>query len=344
MNKSKNNQRGLFDEQFRLEALSKQNDPLEKLLAMIPWNVFKKTLKSIFKKERKTTSGRPPYKYVMMFKILILQRLYNLSDNQMQFQIMDRLSFMRFLDLGLKDRIPDEKTIWLFRDTLTKSKKIETLFNDFNATLYEGGLIAKSGNMIDASFIEAPKQRNSREENKKVKKGETPEDWKENPNKLCQKDLDARWTKKNNETHFGYKNHVKVDKDSKLIKKYVVTSASVHDSQPLEELVDEDDSKQKLYADSAYSGQPIKDVLKDLKIKNMIHEKGARNNPLTEKQKKKNKKKSKIRARVEHVFAFMEMSMNGMTIRSIGLKRANGIIGLMNIAYNMRRFVSLQNA
>ena len=344
MDKLKNNQRGFFDEEYRLEALSKQNDPLEKLSTMIPWNIFKKTLKSIFKKERKKTSGRPPYNYVMMFKILILQRLYNLSDNQMQFQIMDRLSFMRFLDLGLKDQIPDEKTIWLFRDVLTKSNKIEKLFNEFNATLYEEGLIAKSGNMIDASFIDAPKQRNSREENKKIKEGETPEDWKEKPNKLCQKDLDARWTKKNSETHFGYKNHVKVDKDSKLIKKYATTSASVHDSQALDDLVDENDGKQKLYADSAYSGQPIKDVLDELEIKDMIHEKGARNNPLTKKQKKKNKKKSKIRARVEHVFAFMEMSMNGMTIRSIGLKRANGIIGLMNIAYNMRRAIFLQKA
>jgi transposase, IS5 family len=124
-----NQQRGFFDEQNRLELISKQGDPLEKLNEMIPWEIFRHQLKKCFAKEAKGPGGRPAFDYLMMFKILILQRLYNLSDYQMQYQLLDRLSFQRFLNLGLQSTIPDEKTIWLFRETLTRHGAVEKLFN-----------------------------------------------------------------------------------------------------------------------------------------------------------------------------------------------------------------------
>jgi len=226
-----NQQRGFFDEQDRLEQLSRQGDPLERLNASVGWEMFRPQLRKCFKKEPRGSGGRPPYDYVMMFKVLILQRLYNLSDEQMQYQILDRLSFQRFLGQGLHSDVPDEKTIWLFREVLTTSGVIEKLFDRYRAHLEKKGLITNSGSIIDASFVEVPRQRNSREENMKIKEGKIPEDWKENPAKLRQKDTDARWTKKNEETYYGYKDHVKVDTDSKLIKTYEVTDASVHDSQ-----------------------------------------------------------------------------------------------------------------
>jgi IS5 family transposase len=134
-----------------------------------------------------------------MFKILIIQSLYNLSDDAVEFQILDRLSFMRFLKLGLGDRVPDAKTIWLFREQLTKAKLIDPLFNEFDIFLEDSGYSFKKGQIIDASIISAPKQRNRRDENQKIKQGETPDDWK--PAKRKQKDTNARWTKKNGKNY-----------------------------------------------------------------------------------------------------------------------------------------------
>ncbi len=333
-------QKGFFDEDFRLEKISKQGDPLRKLDEYIDWELFGPILKKAFCKEAKGAGGRPPYDYVMMFKILVLQRLYNLSDAQMQFQILDRLSFMRFLGLQINDTVPDEKTIWHFRETLTREGKVELLFAKFRSFLIENRVMARSGNIVDASFVEVPKQHNSREENEEIKNGETPENW--NESKRRQKDTDAKWTTKGGIRHFGYKNHVKVCKKSKLIKTYAVSDASVHDSQILEDLLEEDDSNHEVYGDSAYSGDPIKKILDSRNICSKIHEKGYRNIPLTEKQKEKNRKKSKVRARVEHIFGFIHTNMNGSTIRSIGIERAVAIIGLMNLTYNMNRYLQLQ--
>ena len=174
-------------------------------------------------RERKSNAGRPPYDCILLFKTIVLQRLYNLSDDQTEYQINDRMSFMRFLGLGLDDKVPDAKTIWLFKDTLTKAGIIDQLFSQFNRMLEERGIITHKGTIVDATFVDAPRQRNSRDENEKIKNGEIPEEWKKNPHKMAQKDVDARWTKKRDETHYGYKNHVKMDADSKLILDYVAT-------------------------------------------------------------------------------------------------------------------------
>jgi IS5 family transposase len=261
----------------------------------------------------------------------------------MQFQILDRLSFMRFLGLTLSDSVPDEKTIWLFRENLIEHKLVDRLFDKFLSSLEKANLIGKEGRMVDASFIEVPRQRNSREENQKIKEGIVPEDWEDEPNKLAQKDLDARWTKKNNQVFYGYKDHVKVDEKSKLIIGYEVTDASVHDSQPLNDLLNKKDRGQPLYADSAYTGEEQEKVIEKAGMINKVHEKGYKNKPLTKRQMKSNRRKSKFRARVEHVFGFMEISMKKMYVRSIGRIRVEGIIGLMNLTYNLLRSIQIRN-
>jgi IS5 family transposase len=339
-----NQQRGFFDEQDRLEKLSKQGDPLEKLNATVDWEMFRPPLRRFLKKEPKGPGGRPPYDYVVMFKVLILQRLYNLSDAQMEYQLLDRLSFQRFLGQGLYGSVPDEKTVWLFREALIRQNAIEKLFDRFTKHLEAKGMITNKGSIIDASFVEVPRQRNSREENDKIKEGAIPEDWEEDPSKLRQKDTDARWTKKNDQTFYGYKDHVKVDADSKLIKAYVVTDASVHDSQALEVLIDRSDRDADLHADSAYRSAKIETTLKRRGVRSKIHEKGNRNHPLTKAQMRRNHAKSRIRARIEHVFAHITNSMKGFRIRSIGLRRACGTVGLINLAYNIVRSVYLQGA
>ena len=253
-------------------------------------------------RERKSNAGRPPFDCIFLFKIIILQRLYNLFDDQTEYQINDRMSFMRFHGLGLDDKVPDAKTIWLFKDTLTKAGIMEQLFSQFNRMLEERGIITHKGTIVDATLVDTPRQRNSRDENKKIKDGEVPEEWKKEPHKISQKDTDARWTKKGDEKHYGYKDHVKVDADSKLIMDYAVIPANVHDSNEFENFFNEQDEVG--YADSAYVG---KKLLRH--VRNEVCEKGYRNKPLTDKQKENNRRKSKIRCRIEHIFAYMTMSM-----------------------------------
>ena len=329
---------GLFDEDFRLEKLTKLGDPLERLARGVDFELFRTFLEDNLHNEPKNDGGRKPYDYVLMFKILILQRYYNLSDDQAEFQICDRLSFMRFLKLTIADDVPDSKTIWNFRERLVDLDIVDKLFDLFKTKLEALGLIIHEGKIVDASFVEVPRQRNSREENKQIKDGEVPKEWGGSENKLEQKDIDARWTKKNGVSFYGYKNHVKCDEKSKLITSYTVTDASVHDSQPTKGLLNKEDEGQPFYADSAYTGEDFQnELLEEKKVILQIIEKGYRNKPLTDEQKAANKEKSKVRVRVEHIFGFVENSMNGSFIKTIGIKRAKAVIGLMNLTYNMFR-------
>jgi IS5 family transposase len=329
---------GFFDESNRLRRLSSMGDPLEEISQIINFEMFRPILDDVFKRESKGPGGRPAFDHILMFKILLLQQWYCMADDKTEYLINDRLSFQRFLGLSLGSKVPDAKTIWAFREKLVKSGAEKMLFSSFAEQMERKGIITRSGSIVDASFVEAPRQRNSREENECIKSGEIPEEWKKTPHKLRQKDTDARWAKKNNEKHYGYKNHVKVDKTSKLIVMYSVTDASVHDSREIVGLVEEYD--QELYADSAYVGTELhKDIRKkNKKIKLKIHEKGYRNHPLTEEQKNSNREKSRIRARVEHVFGHMTQSMRGLIVRSIGKCRARCAVGLQNLAYNLSRY------
>jgi transposase, IS5 family len=335
--------RGLFDEQFRLDKIGKQNDPLVKLQQHIDFEIFRKPLERHFEAGKdRSQGGRPHFNYLLMFKILILQRYYNLSDDSTEYAILDRLSFMRFLGLTISDAVPDAKTIWNFKNELAKSKLVEKLFSLLDKTLTKRGVILNKGRMVDASIVEVPIQRNSRDENQQLNDGQIPEDWKEDPDKLRQKDVDAKWVTHNGKSYYGYKDHVKADENTKLITGYKVTAANVHDSEMIGALIDKKDRGQKLYADSAYRSEKIEKELKRKNVNSMIHEKGYRNKPLTLSQQKRNRRKSKVRARVEHIFGFMTNSMNRMYIRCRNFVRAQATIGLMNITYNLFRLAQLR--
>lgn len=248
--------------------------------------------------------------------------------------------------MQLEDRVPDSKTVWTFREALKNLDLVEVLFARFHAQLATQGYVAKAGQMVDATFVEIPKQRNTREENALIKEGQVPEAWDkpEAKAKRRQKDTQARWTKKNDEKHYGYKNHINADEGNKLIQSYSVTHAAVHDSQVFDELLDhatdEDGNKRAVYADSAYRSEAQEQRLADTEIASQICEKGTRGKPLTEEQKQANRTKSKVRARVEHVFG-AQAAMGGHLVRTIGLERAKVKIGLMNLVYNMKRLVQL---
>jgi len=313
---------------------------LARLDFVIDWEMFRTLLETIDQKERKSTAGRKPTDRVLMFKMLLLSHLYGLSDEALEYAVMDRLSFMRFLGLDLEGDIPDARTVWLFREQLREHELTEKLFAKFDEALRSMGAKLQTGQMVDASFVHAPVQRNSREENERIKAGETPEEWSDQ--KLAQKDVDARWTKKNGVSYYGYKDHVNVSKESKLITGYSVTDASVHDSQEIEGLLKQPEEEDKqVFADSAYRSKDRETTLKAKGYESQICEKGARNHPLTDAQKESNKEKSKTRARVEHVFGAMRNEMGGLFVRTIGLARAKVQVGLKNLAYNIRRVETL---
>ncbi len=332
-------QRGLWDEETRHEKLAEKKSLLPRLAEMVPWESFRETLDKVHQKERKSNAGRKPIDAVLMFKLLVLQKLYNISDEELEYQVNDRLSFMRFLGLGLEDVVPDGTTVWLFREELTKRGLIEQLFQELEEYLQQEGYKARGGQIIDATLIPVPKQHNSKEENEQIKAGESPKEWERQPNKQRQKDTDARWTKKNNISYYGYKDHICRDVRHGFIRRYAVTDASVHDSQMLGEVLDGNNSSSKVWADSAYRSEPIETVLELMGFTSHIHERGYRNHPLTGRQKQKNRTRSRTRAKVEHVFGCMVNEMGGKLLRSIGLERAKANLGLKNLTYNLKRLV-----
>src|SRR5262249_27703232 len=235
-------QKGFFDVERRLEAISAKGDPLETIKKIVPWEDFRVDIEGVTEtkpEERKSNAGRKPYDAILKFKIVVLQSLHNLSDEQTEYLIRDRKSFMRFLDLELEDPVPDATTIWLFREALAQAGLINKLFERFGRHLEAAGYIARGGQIIDATIVPVPTQRNSRDENAELQAGRTPAGWKQKPAKLRQKDRDARWIKKHGRSFFGYKNHVNADAKHKLIRHYAVTDAAVHDSQELDGLLSE---------------------------------------------------------------------------------------------------------
>jgi IS5 family transposase len=321
--------------------LTQQGDRLVELSKHIVWAPLVTVAESIWRAgaDKKAPCGPKPWTAEVMVRVLVLKRLYNLSDEQMEYQLRDRLSFLRFVRLGLGDAVPDSRTIWLYADQLAKADGARKLFEAFNQQLAERGLLVKEGMMVDATFVEVPRQRNTREDNAKIKQSETPAEWSQQPRKLAQKDVDARWTKKNNQSFYGYKDHVKVGAKTKLIHAFSVTPASTHDSQAMVGLVSAGDCA--MHADSAYTGEAIAADLLAKGVHNYIHEKGTATIPLSEEQKRANQRKSKTRARVEHPFAFMEKSLGRVYNRCIGMVRNKYQIGMMNLCYNLCRCVQL---
>lgn len=215
------------------------------------------------------------------------------------------------------------------------------LFGGVTAQLLKHGFIARGGQVVDATLVPAPKQRNSREENALVKAGAMPADWK--PSKRRQKDVDATWTQKHGKNHFGYKLSINVDAKYKVIRKLETGTASVHDSQHFDAVMDSSNTRRDVYADRGYTSADRENWLKERGYRNQIQRKGQRNKPLSECQFRRNHRIAKTRARVEHVFAAIDQ-MGGKLIRTIGQARANFAMTMMAACYNLKRLVYFQKA
>ena len=342
----------LFEEEFTIDALSAMGNPLEELSKYIDFEMFRPTLEEVLlTKECKTPAGRKPIDVVLLFKIMFLQRYYGLGDHQIQYQIIDRTSFRQFLGLHTVAEVPDEKTIWLSKDKLSKAGAFDLLFDKFRGELDSKGLSFNEGKIIDATFVEAPRQRNTKEENKQIKEGNGGSLWNSEDgdsdrekqrkrNKKIHKDIDASWTKKRGERYYGYKGHVKADKKSKLIERYKATTAKLHDSNVIAEILEESDKGQDLYLDAGYEAK--EDVVRACGMNPIICEKGHRGHPLTDEQKKNNREKSRSRCRIEHIFGFIEGAMHGSIVRSIGMLRAAANIALTCLVYNIFRYIQIK--
>ena len=351
-------QPGFFDVDDRLKRLSDLGDQLEAFRAAVDFEIFRADLMSALAYSDGAQGGRPPFDAVMMFKILVIQAANNLSDERTEFLINDRLSFMRFLGLGLSDRVPDARTIWLFRERLTKAGAIQTLFDRFEAALRTSGYIAMSGQIVDASLIAAQKQRTTQEEKQAIKEGRIPDEWKDKPAQLRQKDRDARWTVKFSKAKerpdgtkppvdiaiptFGYQNHVSIDRRFGIIRKRAATDAAAYEGARLrEDLLDKANTASTVWADTAYRSKANEEFMEKNGFVSRVHRKKPKGRPMSETTRRANGLKSKVRSRVEHVFAVQKHRMD-LFIRTIGIARAKTKIGMANLVYNMKRLLFLQ--
>jgi transposase, IS5 family len=353
-------QAGFFDIDERLKQLSAKGDALERLNAIVDFELFRPDLKRAVPRSDRAKGGRPAFDHVLMFKVLVLQTSHNLSDERTEYLIRDRLSFMRFLGLGLADTVPDANTIWTFREALTRARiagkpAIEVLFERFDAALRAAGFLAMGGQIIDASIVAAPKQRNTESEKRDIKEGRIPAEWAKKPAKLRQKDRDARWTVKYTRAKpneqgmpridlavplFGYKNHIGIDRRHRLIRRWRVTDAARHDGALLPQLIDRNNTASDVWADTAYRSQANERFLAGRLLRSQIHRKKPRGKPMPRRTARANARKSAVRAAVEHVFARQKGPM-GLFIRTIGIARAQAKIGLANLVYNMQRMLWL---
>lgn len=333
-------QPGLFDYQFRLEELASRPNALDRLNRVIDWEAFRPVLTKLLVSQPAAPGGRPRFDVVLMFKLLVLQRTHGLSDEQAEVQVLDRFSFQRFLGLTVADDVPKRSTIWDYREALRHSGGEPELWKTFDRMLARAGVKLTAGKIIDASFVDVPQQHNHRDENDAIKRGDQPPGWdKKSPAMLRQKDVDARWVRKGNQTHFGYKNSVKIDRRTKIIESFAVTSAEVNDAMVVEKLVRRGDGI--LHADKGYHGRPVGRILARLGIVDRRHLQGRYLHPLNDQQEAWNYARSRVRARIEHVFAGMA-HMGADFVRCIGMPRARFTIGLNNLVWNLHRLAFLK--
>jgi transposase, IS5 family len=351
-------QKGFWDIENRLAELSAEGDPLEKLSATVNFEVFRAILLRALRQAGGSRLGRPPFCPVLKFRMLVLQSLHGLSLERTAYMVRDRLSWMRFCGLGPGDRVPDANTLWDFRETLIKAKALDKLFARLNAAITKAGYLPMGGQIIDASLIAAPKQRNNDEEREAIKAGKSAEEiWPDEPNKARQKDVNARWTVKQGKAPapgpdgktppaisipvFGYKDHIGIDRRFGFIRTQKVTDAAAHDGARLREgLIDPENTASDVWADTAYRSAKNEDYLEGLNKKSRIHHKKPKGRPMSRAIARANAKKSKVRCHVEHVFAELKSRM-GLVVRTIGIARAEAVIILANMAFNMKRWVSL---
>ena len=351
-------QPGFWDVEERLRELSAQGDPLEKLTATVDFEIFRAGLDAALGPRDRSKGGRPPFDPVLKFRMLVLQAMHGLSLQQTEYLVADRLSWMRFCGLGPGDAVPDANTLWDFREALIAADALDALFARLDRAITAAGYLPMSGQIVDATLVAAPRQRNTEGEKARIKAGETADAiWPDKPAKARQKDTDARWTVKVSKARpaadgkpqidiaipvFGFKSHISVDRRHGIIRRGKVTDAAAHDGARLREgLIDPSNTASDVWADSAYRSAENERFLEKLGKVSRIHRRKPPGRPMPKRTARANAAKSAVRARVEHPFAHQKGPM-GLVIRTIGLARAAATVTLANMAYNMKRWCWLE--
>jgi transposase, IS5 family len=352
-------QPGFFDSDERLAWLSAAGDPLERLAVVVDFELFRGELERSLRRSDRSKGGRPPYDAVLMFKVLVLQALYTLSDDQTEYQLRDRLSFMRFIGLALHEPVPDAKTIWLYREQLVRAGALKRLFARFDRVLREKGYLAMGGQIVDATIIEARRPRLTEAEKETIKGGGVPAEWK--PARRAQIDRDGRWTLKRGKKRqgpaagggqkramlselvipaFGYKNHVGIDRTHGFVRRFTVTHAAAPDGRELGRLLDGDNLASSVWADTAYRSEANLQLLDRRGLVPEFQRRKPRGKSMPAHIRRGNTTRARVRARVEHVFAAEKRRLH-LVIRTIGQARATAKITLANLAYNFTRLAWL---
>ncbi len=330
----------LFAAETHRRKIDSLGDPLAEIESCIDFAALAAAVDRIAPRPASPQGGRPPYPTATMVRILVLKRLYNLSDEQMEYQLLDRMSYQRFCGLSQAANIPDRTTVWVFENRIGEAGA-QALFDGMAAQLLARGFIARGGQIIDATLVPAPKQHLTKDEKEVIGEDATPAGW--TPAKRRQKDTEATWTKKHGKSYFGFKLSVNVDKKYKLIRKIETGTASTHDSQHFDAVLDGSNTRRDVYADRGYPSLEREAKLKAAGLRNQIQRKGKRNKPLSECQQRRNQRIAKTRARVEHVFATIAQ-MGGKMIRTIGQARANFAMTMTAACYNLKRLVYFNKA
>lgn len=347
-------QMGFWSITDRLAEISAQGDPLETLAATVDFEMFRPVLEKALGRPPRWKGGRPPFDLVLKFRMLVLQSLHGLSLEQTEYLVRDRLSWMRFCQLGPESRVPDANTLWDFREALIAAGAVEDLFARLDRAIDAAGYLPRGGQIVDASLVAAPRQRNTDGEKAQIKEGKSAaEIWPDKPAKARQKDVDGRWTVEYSKAKvradgtkpvdiaipiYGYKSHVSIDRMHGLIRCQTITDAARHDGGQLREgLIARTNTSRSVWADSAYRSAENEDWLEARGMVSHIHRKKPRGRSMPKRTRRANAIRSAVRSRVEHVFAQQKARM-GMTIRTIGLARARATIALANMVYNMTRW------
>lgn len=271
-----------------------------------------------------------------MFRVTFYCVFSGKIDRAVAQEILDSATLQKFLKIAPGTQISPQ-AIWDYRECFANSEIGEFIFSKHLQEMQESGLVDEKEDMIlDGSFVEAPRRRNTREENQAIKEGRGDDLWIDRPAKKRQKDVDGRWTVKNKQTYYGYKMHALVGAVSKVILHVSTTTANIHDSRALAWMLnEEEDAGRTLFADSAYSGKNLEELTRSFNENPCFCEKSYANTPLTELQQKLNHLKFKKRCRIEHVFGYIETVFKGSFVRSIGLRRATFHSWMTALSYNV---------
>lgn len=334
----------LFIAEAREAKLSQFTGRLDRLSTLVDWQGLARAVNDATGREgHRPKGGRPPYRTEALLKIVVLQQLYgNLSDEEMEYCLLDRMSWQTFTGLTGHRQLPDARTIWAFKNLLAQEGGAEALFEVVGLQLAAAGLKARGGQIVDATFITVPKTKANDEERAALNEGRQPEDW--SAKQAAHKDSDARWAKKGSKVFYGYKAHINCDQKHKLIRAIEVTPANVDDRVPLEALLDTDAPRLKegktVHADRGYHSQAVRDMLKSKGLVDGVARKDDPNRCDQGEIHERNKRLAQIRARVEHVFGDWKQS-SGKTLRCIGKVRATAQTIIRACVYNLRRWLVL---